>query len=67
MNTTTQLEEKIAHLTRIVEDLSDVVASQAQALEKAERRIALLMEREASREYDGGGTVPLADQKPPHW
>ena len=64
---TTALEEKIAHLTRAVDDLSDVVARQATALALAERRIAMLMEREAGRDLDAGGSVPLADQKPPHW
>ena len=63
----TQLEETVAHLTRVVEELSDVVARQEKELALAQRRIALLMEREAEREFDGGGSVPLADQKPPHW
>ena len=30
-------------------------------------QIAVLMEREAGRDLDGGGTVPLSDQRPPHW
>jgi SlyX protein len=29
--------------------------------------VSLLLEREAAREADEGGTVPLADRKPPHW
>jgi SlyX protein len=61
------LEEQIAHLTRTVEDLSDIVARQETELALASRRLAMLMEREASREVDAGGTVPLADQRPPHW
>ncbi len=61
------LEEQIAHLTRTVDDLSDIVARQETALALATRRLAMLMEREASREFDAGGTVPLADQRPPHW
>lgn len=63
----TILEERIAHLTRTVEDLSDVVARQEKELAMATRRIAMLMEREAGRELDAGGTIPMADQKPPHW
>jgi SlyX protein len=63
----THLEEQIAHLTRTVEDLSDIVARQETALALATRRLAILMEREAGRELDGGGTVPLGDQRPPHW
>jgi SlyX protein len=63
----THLEEKIAHLTRTVEDLSDIVARQEKELDLATRRIAMLMEREAQREMDGGGSVPMGDERPPHW
>ena len=65
--TDTALEEKIAHLTRTVDELSDIVARQETELALAQRRLAMLMEREAGREIEAGGTVPLADQKPPHW
>ncbi|WP_394355460.1 hypothetical protein [Meridianimarinicoccus sp. MJW13] len=37
------------------------------AVQTLTRRVAMLMQREAERESDLGGTVPLADQKPPHW
>ena len=57
------LEERIAHLMRSVEDLSDVVARQGREMDRLTRLTGLLMEREAGRE-DG---VALADQKPPHW
>lgn len=67
MTDITNLEEQIAHLTRTVEDLSDVVARQETELAVATRRLAMLMEREAGREMDAGGSVPLADQRPPHW
>ncbi|KQI71107.1 SlyX family protein [Loktanella sp. 5RATIMAR09] len=67
MTSITHLEEKIAHLTRTVEDLSDIVARQETELAVAQRRLAMLMEREAGREMDSGSTVPLADQRPPHW
>lgn len=67
MTDQTHLEEQIAHLSRTVEDLSDVAAQQAIEIERLTRRVAVLMEREAAREYDAGGSVPLADQKPPHW
>lgn len=62
-----QLEEKIAHLTRTVDDLSDIVARQEKDLALLTRRVAMLMEREAAREMDTGGTIPLGDQRPPHW
>ena len=67
MADTTHLEEQIAHLTKTVEELSDIVARQEIELEQATRRLAMLVEREAARELDAGGTVPLADQRPPHW
>jgi SlyX protein len=67
MTDTTHLEEQIAHLTRAVEELSDIVARQEGELTQATRRLAVLMEREAGRDLDAGGTVPLADQRPPHW
>ena len=59
-------QEGIAHLTRMVEDLSDVVVRQGREIDRLSRRVGLLMEREAEREAEGG-TIPLADQKPPHW
>ncbi|PAU96837.1 SlyX family protein [Paracoccus salipaludis] len=60
------LEERIAHLQRTVEDLSDVVTRQAAEVRALSRRVGLLMEREAEREA-AEGTIPLADQRPPHW
>ncbi|MCB5200071.1 SlyX family protein [Loktanella sp. TSTF-M6] len=63
----TDLEIQIAHLTRLVEDLSDVVARQDKDLTIALRRIEMLMQREATREAESSGTVPLGDERPPHW
>lgn len=60
------LEERIAHLQRMVEDLSDVVTRQGAEIHRLSRRVGLLMEREAEREA-AEGTIPLADQRPPHW
>jgi SlyX protein len=67
MTDMTHIEEQIAHLTKTVEELSDIVARQENELAVATRRLAMLMEREAGREMDAGGSVPLADQRPPHW
>ncbi|WP_425053186.1 SlyX family protein [Psychromarinibacter sp. S121] len=61
------LEEKLSHLQRVTDELSDVVAGQAREIERLQRRVGLLMEREAEREADGEGSIALADQKPPHW
>ncbi len=63
----TKVEELTAHLSRVVEELSDVVARQSGEIDRLTRRLEMIMQREAEREMDAGGTVPLADQKPPHW
>jgi SlyX protein len=66
MSDLTRLEEQIAHLTRVTDDLSEVVARQEREIARLSRLVGLLTEREAEREA-AGGTIPLADQKPPHW
>lgn len=59
------VEERIAHLMRMVEDLSDVVARQSKDLDRLLRLTQLLAEREAEREDVGG--APEANVRPPHW
>ncbi|RCW89035.1 SlyX family protein [Paracoccus lutimaris] len=61
-----RLEEAVAHLTRVTDDLSAIVARQEGEILRLARRVGALMEREAEREVEGG-TIPLADQRPPHW
>ena len=51
----------------MVDDLSEVVARQSREIDLLTRRIALLMERAAEAEAERTGTIPLADQRPPHW
>ncbi|GAA3863736.1 SlyX family protein [Celeribacter arenosi] len=63
----TAIEEQVAHLTRVVDELSEIVARQETALEIAGRRLGMLMEVEAARQADGEGAVALGDQRPPHW
>jgi SlyX protein len=60
------LEERVAHLMRAVEELSDVVARQAGEIAGLERRVRLLMER-AAEEEGLGGAPPEANVRPPHW
>ena len=60
------LEEKVAHLIRAVEDLSDVVARQASEIAGLERRVRLLMARAAEVEALGG-EAPEGNVRPPHW
>lgn len=61
------LEEQISHLTRVVDDLSDIVARQEGEIAKLTNRVRMLIEREASREADAGGSVAIGNQRPPHW
>lgn len=63
----TELEETVAHLTRTVEELSDVLARQDGELAQMAHRLQMLMQRAAEQEVNAGGSAPLADQKPPHW
>lgn len=58
------LEERIAHLTRAVEDLSDVITKQGREVDRLTRLVGLLAEREAERE---GIESAEANVKPPHW
>ena len=62
-----ELEEKIAHLIRITEDLSEIIARQETEIAMLTRRVQMLMEREAEREAGAGGQVFLGDERPPHW
>ena len=61
------LEEKFAHLQRVTDELSDVVAVQANEIARLTRLVEMLTAREAERELDTGGSVTLSDQRPPHW
>ncbi|WP_146348254.1 SlyX family protein [Falsiphaeobacter marinintestinus] len=61
------LEERIAHLVRTVDELSDVVAQQQTEIDTLTRRVHMLMQREGEREQSGTGGVVLGDETPPHY
>lgn len=64
----TRLEEQIAHLARMVEDLNEVVTERSAEIDRLTRRVHALTERLAEQQDSGGGgSVLLGDQKPPHW
>ena len=59
------MEERISHLTRAIDDLSDMVTRQGRELDRLTRLVGMLAEREAEREATGGSGE--ANVKPPHW
>ncbi|NNE88685.1 MAG: SlyX family protein [Silicimonas sp.] len=63
----TDLEERIAHLERLTDELSDIVAEQARELAVLKARATYLLEREAEREAENAGGVVLGDERPPHY
>lgn len=67
MDPITRIEETLAHQSAQIDDLSDVVRRQQAEIDRLTRRVALLLERAAESEAATGGSVILADQKPPHY
>ncbi|MBR9843368.1 MAG: SlyX family protein [Rhodobacteraceae bacterium] len=62
-----KLEAQIAHLTRTVDDLSEIIARQDAEIALLTRRVQMLIEREATREDEATGGVVLGDERPPHY
>ena len=60
----TENEEKISFLVKDIEDLSDIVAKQSRELEKLNKKVSFLIQKENER--DGISGIVLGD-KPPHW
>ncbi len=63
----TRAEEQLAHLAHSVEELSEILTAQQAVIDRLERRLALLQEREAEREWQEGGTLPISGEPPPHY
>jgi len=62
-----KLEEQIAHLSRTVDDLSDIVARQEAEIVTLNRRVHMLMQREGEREASASGGIVVGDERPPHY
>ena len=62
-----EIEEKLAHLIRTVDELNDVVTRQQTQIDRLTRRVEMLMQREAEREAQGTGGIVLGDERPPHY
>ena len=67
MTDTHALEERIAHLIRAVDDLSDTVARQDGEIARLTRHVEMLVMREANREAEASGGIVLGDERPPHY
>lgn len=61
------LEEKLAHLQRVVDELSDVIARQDRQIDRLSRQVDRLILREAEREEASSGGVHFGDERPPHY
>lgn len=66
MDRIAHLEERVAHLVRTTDDLSDVIATQAQEIARLERLVRMLIAHEAER-ADREDERPPANVPPPHW
>ncbi|SDL07448.1 SlyX family protein [Aliiruegeria lutimaris] len=62
-----KIEEELAHLRRTTEELSEIVARQADEIDLLNRRVQMLLMRAAEQESEGTGGVVLADERPPHY
>ena len=61
------LEEKIAHLEHVVDDLSAMIARQNKDISRLRAQVDALIAREAEREAQMPGAVVLGDERPPHY
>ncbi len=66
-NRITELEIQLSHVTRMTDELSAIIAEQANRLEQAETRIQLLMQRAAEAEAQAMSGIAVGDKPPPHW
>ena len=62
-----ELEERIAHLERMLDELSDVVRAQAEELTHMIRVVEALRQRAAEEAQMQGGGVVIGDERPPHY
>ncbi|MDT0681891.1 SlyX family protein [Roseicyclus sp. F158] len=63
----TRIEEELAHLRRVTDDLSEVVARQETQISRLEARVAYLTRRAADDEAAQSGGAVFTDETPPHY
>ena len=61
----TEVEIKLAHTERVIEDLSDEVTRLNKRVERAEKRLQLLLDKATAEAGEHG--VILTDDTPPHY
>lgn len=61
------LEEQIAHLQKMTDDMSDMMARQDQEISRLRQQVDALIRREAEREAEMPGSVVLGNERPPHY
>jgi len=66
-NKTKTIEEYVAHLQLMVDDLNDVVTGQNKEISNLKQKIEFLLSRETESEYTDQNSVIISDNKPPHW
>jgi len=59
------LQERLAHLERANEEMSDIIRELSLRLDRAEKRVEMLMDH-ARADGDGGGSVVIGE-RPPHY
>ncbi|MFQ3355964.1 MAG: SlyX protein [Paracoccaceae bacterium] len=64
---TTILEEKISHITKTLDELSDVVAHQDSRINKMVIHLERLMKLVTEQGEQDSGGIYLTDSKPPHY
>lgn len=62
-----RLQERLAHLLAMVEDMSDVIARQDREIDLLKSRVEMLMQREAERQAEQTGGIVLGNERPPHY
>ncbi|MBB5516822.1 putative coiled-coil protein SlyX [Rubricella aquisinus] len=63
----TRLEEALAHQAKLTDDLSAIVADQAERIALLERRVQALRRRAAEADATKDGGAYFADERPPHY
>ncbi len=67
MNDITALEEKLAHLEKTVEDLSQQVITQGAELDRLTKLTAAMVARLRESADQNTGSVFFGDERPPHY